>query len=198
MSSINTTPLPFRPNHYLQSSNRLRDIHSCISIHRYGRLRALVESKPWIAAIHRLLRAEPRRDPRQKPNKPVQDKVWNQADLAVAAKIEGTTLSSILLGRRIPSTDTLCKIAKALGVNPAVLWLTTEEAAALEHFHQHRATVTQTATLEDTVTRLLERRAEEQKQAFIAREREAVLDELQRDHHALPEVAAPRRAGKTK
>lgn len=199
MSSINAQVLPFRGRQHLKSSNRLLHIHACISIHRYGRLFALVEAKPWIAAINRLLRAELRRDPRPKPNKPLRETHWNQTDLAVAAGIEGTTLSSILSGKRIPSTDTLCKIAKALDVNPAVLWLTADEAVAVDNYHQQRATVTQAATLEETVNRLIERRAEDQKQAYFERERTAVLAELEELKRQARTVMEPRpRAHKVK
>lgn len=195
MSSITAAVLAFVPKQQGRYSNRLLHIHSCISIDRYGRLDALVEHKPWIAAIHRLLRAELRPDPRPKPNRPVQDKHWNQADLAVAAQIEGNTLSSILLGRRVPSTDTLCKIAKTLGVNPAVLWLTADEAVALENYHQHRATAAQAASMEDTIARIVERRAEEQKQAYKEREIEAVRAEVQHAAELLKSAPAARRSG---
>lgn len=137
-----------------------------------------MHSKPWVAAINRLLKAELRPNPRPKPGAPVEDKYWNGEDLAEAADVRANTVSDVIRGKREPSVETLVKIAKALGVSAATLLMDADEATAYATFRQSRATTTQTAAVEETVNRILEQRAEQMKADWLSTQTRAVLQEI--------------------
>ena len=149
--------------------------------------------KPWVAAIHRLLKAEPRPDPRPKPGHKPGLKFWNGADLAEAAKIRPNTLSDAMTGKREPGAGTLLAIAEALQVPPAALLMDADEAEAYLRFRQNHTATTQNAAMEETVRRVLEQRAEQMKADWLATQTQSVMSELNGAPPAPETKEAPRK-----
>jgi transcriptional regulator with XRE-family HTH domain len=135
---------------------------------------SLVSVKPWVAAIHRLLKAERRPDPRPKQGRTPDAIFWNGADLAEAAKIRTNTLSDAMTGKREPSVTTLVAIAQALNVPLAALFMEADEAEAYVRFRHHQTAAGQTADLEATVRRIVNERAAQ----WAEQETQTVMAEL--------------------
>ncbi len=178
LSSINHVLLAFPSNQSIVHIDQSIVIPTCITIRRYARMLSSVAGQPWVAAIHRLLKAERRPDPRPKPGRTPEPIFWNGADLSAASGIRPNTLSDAMTGKREPALSTLLAIADALGAPPAALLMDADEAEAYVRFRQHHAAHAQSAAVEATVRRVLEERAEAMKSAWLDTQTSAVLADL--------------------
>lgn len=205
LSSINQNVLLFHHDRCGQPIDRSIRMPTCIAMHRYSRLLSVVSDKPWVAAIHRLLKAKLRLDPSPTPGEKPQLKYWKGVDLSAAAGVGPNTISDAMTGRRFPSSETLVAIAVALDVPPAALMMDPDEAEAYIDFRQNHSVKSQSAVTEQTIRRLLEERAERMKADWLTTQTQSVIAELAAPapepvpvlRHALPAKAAKPRVAKT-
>jgi transcriptional regulator with XRE-family HTH domain len=83
---------------------------------------------------------------------------WSQKDLARAAKVRPNTLTNIIKHGRDSDTGTIARIAEALKVDIAELFLTNRQSLILRAYRENRVEQLKNAVmkeLSETVTRLV-------------------------------------------